>query len=297
MWYSQNDPRWAGQRLGTYDNTVTIGTDGCYVTAFANMANDCGKDITPAQLDDIFTDQNFYAEQRLCFDNMLSWVYPDIVYQESRSFPSDADLSYLNNDVHVKQILMIDADNNPANGVNTHFMYFYDYSPLTGVVRVIDSWTGLLVSVSDVYGDPVKVIYKVVTYTWNPPEQVVQTPPPPEPEAVIIPPPHIETPVAPVPTVPPPLTVPDLPIIVKPVKPTPSKPVVTKPKENKVNNVFAQIRKEGSDIAFRAGKTFVQSFAAVILATNQPLTKQALVAAIAAGISAVWNSLKAVKNS
>jgi hypothetical protein len=46
------------------------------------------------------------------------------------------------------------------------------------------------------------------------------------------------------------------------------------------------------DVALRALKTFVQSAAAVILATNQPLSKAALVAALAAGISAAWNTVK-----
>lgn len=46
------------------------------------------------------------------------------------------------------------------------------------------------------------------------------------------------------------------------------------------------------DVFARAAKTFVQSFAAVLLATDNPLTKTALVAGFAAGISAVWNLVK-----
>lgn len=47
-----------------------------------------------------------------------------------------------------------------------------------------------------------------------------------------------------------------------------------------------------SDIVRRAAKTFVQSCAAVFLATDNPLSKAAVVAALAAGISAVWNFVK-----
>lgn len=47
-----------------------------------------------------------------------------------------------------------------------------------------------------------------------------------------------------------------------------------------------------SDIVVRAAKTFVQSFAAVMLATDNPISKSAVVAGFAAGISAVWNFVK-----
>lgn len=46
------------------------------------------------------------------------------------------------------------------------------------------------------------------------------------------------------------------------------------------------------DILYRALKTFVQTFVAVLLVPNQPLSKQTLVAAVAAGISAVWNGVR-----
>lgn len=43
------------------------------------------------------------------------------------------------------------------------------------------------------------------------------------------------------------------------------------------------------DIAIRAGKTFVQSFLAAWALSGNQLNKTALVAALAAGISAAWN--------
>jgi len=44
-----------------------------------------------------------------------------------------------------------------------------------------------------------------------------------------------------------------------------------------------------NDILVRATKTFVQSFVAVWLVTDQPFSKQAVIAGVAAGVSAVWN--------
>lgn len=43
------------------------------------------------------------------------------------------------------------------------------------------------------------------------------------------------------------------------------------------------------DLAVRAFKTFVQAFVASLLLLDDPFTKQALIAALAAGLSALWN--------
>ncbi len=47
-----------------------------------------------------------------------------------------------------------------------------------------------------------------------------------------------------------------------------------------------------SDIVVRAFKTFVQAALAVIVVSDQPFSKAALVAGVAAGISALWNFIK-----
>lgn len=54
------------------------------------------------------------------------------------------------------------------------------------------------------------------------------------------------------------------------------------------------------DIAIRAGKTFVQAFIAALAVANVSdlnSVKAAVIAAAAAGVSAVWNSLLAANNS
>lgn len=51
-----------------------------------------------------------------------------------------------------------------------------------------------------------------------------------------------------------------------------------------------------NDVVVRAVKTAVQAFVAVLVATDVPFSKQALVAAIAAGVSAAYNSAKLALN-
>lgn len=203
MNYSQRDPSWAGQRLGTCDG-VTIGSDGCYVTAFANIASHFGKDINPAQLDDDFTNNGRYVSGCLCRDNMLTEVYPDIQYIETFHFENGpADFSVLVNTFEDEYVIELDA-NPSAPGVQTHFNRFYDY--FDGVLRIIDSWTGQLINVADVYGDPAVAVQKIVHYRG--PAPTPATPPPAIPvvdPAPVVPDPHVGEP-APTPVEPTPPT-------------------------------------------------------------------------------------------
>ena len=50
------------------------------------------------------------------------------------------------------------------------------------------------------------------------------------------------------------------------------------------------------DIAVRAGKTFIQAFVATWVVTQDPFTKASVIAAAAAGVSAIWNSIVQYKN-
>jgi len=52
-------------------------------------------------------------------------------------------------------------------------------------------------------------------------------------------------------------------------------------------------KKEVRDLVERAAWTAAQAFIAVILVSNQPFSKQALVAGVAAAISALKNYVKA----
>lgn len=64
--------------------------------------------------------------------------------------------------------------------------------------------------------------------------------------------------------------------------------------------MFKRLKKLASklvtnDIVVRASKTFVQAFVAVILVSDGAINKSVLSAALASGLSAVWNSLKEYK--
>lgn len=186
--YSQRDVRWAGQRLGTVDG-ATLGKYGCYVTAQAMSATNYGIDVTPAHLDDTFTanmshpfSAGGYVDGDLCWDGMLSKVYPDIfnfvgVYHCENIV---CDLNQLKEyDAYGKEaILEVDFDHNPGNGVQTHFIRLYAYNG--GDLIIDDPWYGDRVKFSSRYGDPRSTIQKAVFYTAHllAPAPVISTPPP-----------------------------------------------------------------------------------------------------------------------
>lgn len=164
MIFSQRDPKWASQRLGTADG-YTLGGYGCYVTAMAMVATHFGKDINPAQLDDVFTEGNMYVQGGMAVDGMLSRVYPDIAYGGAYHCETvPCDLEQLNRafKYSTEAIIEVDFNHNPADGVQTHFVRFNSWDGTT--LLVDDPWYGDRVNFADRYGDPTTTIQKIVFY-------------------------------------------------------------------------------------------------------------------------------------
>lgn len=80
--FSQRDPRWARQRLGTVDGT-SIGSHGCLITSIAMMddAFDPNNPWTPARVDDEFTDKQGYANGNLVIWSRIQKLLPNSGYQ------------------------------------------------------------------------------------------------------------------------------------------------------------------------------------------------------------------------
>jgi hypothetical protein len=78
--WNQRDPKWAGQRLGTKDGT-TIGGYGCLLTCIAMMNR--GFDplspiLWPNNVDDLFTNQNGYANGNLVIWTAIRRILPNV---------------------------------------------------------------------------------------------------------------------------------------------------------------------------------------------------------------------------
>lgn len=168
--YSQRDPLWATQRLGTV-NGATIGSDGCYITCFSMLACFYNHTVTPAQLDDLFTKNNWYSSGNLLTDDGLVKAYPDIKYQQTFNYQSTAaDLGNLKNllaDPNTSVVLEVDFDHNPNDGIQTHFVVAVDCDGTN--VTIADPWYGTVDPFIKNYGNnPTQTILKFVVYKGTP---------------------------------------------------------------------------------------------------------------------------------
>lgn len=179
--YSQRDPQWASQRLGTVDGS-TIGLQGCYVSSFAMIAEYYGKNVTPAQLDDLFTNLHVYVNDQgqhidpanEATDNMLQTIYGDIIFQKTYDYANNpADLGVLKTllaDPTVSVILELDFDHNPNDGIQTHFVVAVDCDG--SQVTIADPWYGSEDNFTKNYGNnPTQTILKYVVYRGTPVQQ------------------------------------------------------------------------------------------------------------------------------
>lgn len=184
--YSQNDPRWSGDFLGT-SNYWTMGVAGCLVTAGADVLRAFGHDITPGDLNRVATENGLIdSSGDVTRSDWLSVLFPDVCqFVEHKEWGSAlAELPYfdIRTDLDTEIIEMI--DDSPAPGMQTHFMRVVGWDGDTDVL-VDDSWDSIRKG-TNAYGTrwnpPVhaaEIIYNATKYIR------VQTPTPvPEPTPV-----------------------------------------------------------------------------------------------------------------
>lgn len=168
--YSQRDPQWATQRLGTVDG-ATIGQYGCILTCHAMKAGYYGHEIQPNALDDIYTNRNLYISGDLVSDADLTAVFTDIQLVESRNFIGiPADMQYLKekaSDPTLTVTIEVDFDHDPNDGIQTHFVELHDFDGTT--LTIYDPWYGTADDFTIHYGtDPVTTIQKFAVYKGVP---------------------------------------------------------------------------------------------------------------------------------
>jgi uncharacterized coiled-coil protein SlyX len=168
--YSQRDPQWAGQRLGTVDG-ATIGQYGCLLSCHAMKAGYYGHEIKPNALDDIYTNRKLYVSGDLLSDADLHVVFDDIQLIDSRSYSSGpADLNYLKQlaqDPTLTVTIEVDFDHDPKDGIQTHFVELHDFDGVT--LTIYDPWYGQPDNFATHYGtNPAVTIQKFAVYKGNP---------------------------------------------------------------------------------------------------------------------------------
>lgn len=77
--WKQRDPRWSNQRLGTVNGT-TIGGFGCLITTIAMANTAFGGSGTPADIDNLFTQNGGYANGNLVVWTAIQRLLPHVAH-------------------------------------------------------------------------------------------------------------------------------------------------------------------------------------------------------------------------
>lgn len=162
------------QQLGTTGGTIA--NFGCYLTTFATLARACGKETDPIELNKMLINNDLYYEGNLMFDNNLTKIFPDIVYQQTIDFNGNTtangkqvtgsgfDINQLRELLKDPAMWVILKIKVPAPAL-THFALV---TGVNGVIKIADPLTKRVHDFSERYGDPAASIMKLVVYKGTP---------------------------------------------------------------------------------------------------------------------------------
>lgn len=124
---SQRDPRWKDEKLG-FDNSLTIGTDGCALTCLALFVNGYGFNETPSSLNQKLKAMGPGAGflGGLIVWSGLTRAFPRIVYRDitiCRDQP--APLAAINASLDSGQPIIVEVDRSPSPGLQNHWVVLY----------------------------------------------------------------------------------------------------------------------------------------------------------------------------
>ena len=124
---SQRDSRWIDENLG-FDDTVTIGTDGCALTCLAMLVNGYGFHETPSsmnrKLKEMGSGIGFLGS--LIVWPGLTRVFPKITFRRiivCRDQPAPVD--EIDSSLNSGQPLMIEISQSPSPGLQNHWVILY----------------------------------------------------------------------------------------------------------------------------------------------------------------------------
>lgn len=169
--FSQRDPAWSGDKLG-FAKWQTMGAYGCYVTAYANVAQANGKDVNPKQMNQKLKDANLFSvdsvgeKSDISRRDALSVIYPDIKFVEEKNWGKQlADINYFDVRKTTKTEIIVMLDYHPErSGIQTHFCRVIGINEARNDVEIVDSYTGKRIWVSSLGKPANKLIYKAVKF-------------------------------------------------------------------------------------------------------------------------------------
>jgi hypothetical protein len=137
--FSQRDPRWANQRLGTSDKT--IGSHGCVVTCLAMILCAYGLDETPASANEQLTARRGYHNTNLVIWESVQRIWPSVNFAgKLNCITTPAPIEEINRRLAqgYPVIAWLDFDERP--GTQQHFVLLLGI--LGSDYAICDPWTG-----------------------------------------------------------------------------------------------------------------------------------------------------------
>jgi len=126
VYLSQQDPQWKNDLLGFGDPGDTIGYVGCALTATAMLLSGHGYPETPKTLNEKLKNLNGFVSSAIRWGT-VSQIHPNV---SLKAFipcsTSDAPLAQIDAALVAGQPAIVQVDNSPAPGIQTHWVVIYE---------------------------------------------------------------------------------------------------------------------------------------------------------------------------
>ena len=136
--FSQRDPRWAGDPLGTAGGQ-TIGTAGCLITAVASGLCDLGAATNPAMLNAWLSQHGGYSN-----GNLFVWAAVGPLGVKLEQFIDcakvDAPLGVIRDALTAGKVVIVELDSIPDGALHPHFARVLSVSADGKDCALMDPW-------------------------------------------------------------------------------------------------------------------------------------------------------------
>ena len=135
MQFSQRDPRWAADLIGSSE--ITIGKAGCLVTAAAAMMADWGVATDPGRLNAWLRSHGGYARGNLLIFSILAGLGAQCAgYVDCKAVP--APVTRMRDALLAGNVVLAAVDWSPGGNVQTHWVRVLELDERDG--QVMDPW-------------------------------------------------------------------------------------------------------------------------------------------------------------
>jgi hypothetical protein len=125
VYLSQQDPQWKQDILGFGDPSDTIGYVGCALTSVAMLLSGHGYSETPRSLNQKLKNVDGFVSAGIRW-GAVSQIYPNVTLKAFiPCSTSDAPLAQIDAAIAAGQPAIVQVDNSPADGIQTHWVVLY----------------------------------------------------------------------------------------------------------------------------------------------------------------------------